>query len=183
MHSSPLPLVQVCPVPQACPVKLQRNWSKHNESFKFLFSEPWNIGHCQCQIWFSAFAFRARPPPPHIQLCAKYHKPDPYSYWETDLIISPKDFELRPPALWWQRNRLAAWCLQWKTFKEIDQLQAVICWVINHCLEASCQVDQITSSEREWFIFLQMTNKLLNKSHTNHSTNHAQEFIYFVYNT
>ena len=37
---------------------------------------------------------------------------------------------------------------------------AVICWVINHCLEVSCKVDQITSAEREWFIFLQLTDKL-----------------------
>ena len=37
---------------------------------------------------------------------------------------------------------------------------AVICWVINHCLEVSCKVDQITSAELEWFIFLQLTDKL-----------------------
>ena len=37
---------------------------------------------------------------------------------------------------------------------------AVIYWVINHCLEVSCKVDQITSAEREWFIFLQLTDKL-----------------------
>ena len=37
---------------------------------------------------------------------------------------------------------------------------AVIYWVINHCLEVSCKVDQITSTEREWFIFLQLTDKL-----------------------
>ena len=36
---------------------------------------------------------------------------------------------------------------------------AVICWVINHCLEVSCKVDQITSAEREWFIYLQLTDK------------------------
>ena len=37
---------------------------------------------------------------------------------------------------------------------------AVIYWVINHCLEVSCKVDQITSTEREWFIFLQLIDKL-----------------------
>ena len=35
---------------------------------------------------------------------------------------------------------------------------AVICWVINHCLEVSCKVDQIV--EGEWFIFSQLSNKL-----------------------
>ena len=36
---------------------------------------------------------------------------------------------------------------------------AVICWVINHCLEVSCEVVQITSAEHEWFLFLQLTDK------------------------
>ena len=36
----------------------------------------------------------------------------------------------------------------------------MICWVINHCLEVSCKVDQITSAEREWFICLQLADKL-----------------------
>ena len=45
----------------------------------------------------------------------------------------------------------------------------VICWVINHCLEVSCKVYQITSAEREWFIFLHWPTNwdlLLNKSRT-----------------
>ena len=33
------------------------------------------------------------------------------------------------------------------------------CWVIIHCLEVSCKEDQITSAEREWFIFVQLTDK------------------------
>ena len=37
---------------------------------------------------------------------------------------------------------------------------AVICWVINHFLEVSCKVDQITSAEREWFIYFKLTDKL-----------------------
>ena len=36
---------------------------------------------------------------------------------------------------------------------------AVNCWVIIHCLEVSCKEDQITSAQREWFIFVQLTNK------------------------
>ena len=36
---------------------------------------------------------------------------------------------------------------------------AVICWVINHCLEVICKVDQITSAEREWVTFLQLSDK------------------------
>ena len=32
------------------------------------------------------------------------------------------------------------------------------CWVIIHCLEVSCKEDQITSAQREWFIFLQLTD-------------------------
>ena len=37
---------------------------------------------------------------------------------------------------------------------------AVICWVINHCLEVSCKVDQIMSVECKWFIYLKLTDKL-----------------------
>ena len=36
---------------------------------------------------------------------------------------------------------------------------AVNCWVIIHCLEVSCKEDQITSAQREWFIFPQLTDK------------------------
>ena len=36
---------------------------------------------------------------------------------------------------------------------------AVNCWVIDHCLEVSCEGDQITISKREWFIYLQLTDK------------------------
>ena len=36
---------------------------------------------------------------------------------------------------------------------------AVNCWVIIHCLEVSCIEDQITSAQREWFIFVQLTDK------------------------
>ena len=36
---------------------------------------------------------------------------------------------------------------------------AVNCWVIIHCLEVSCKEDQITSAQREWFIFVQLTDK------------------------
>ena len=36
---------------------------------------------------------------------------------------------------------------------------AVNCWVIIHCLEVSCREDQITSVQREWFIFVQLTDK------------------------
>ena len=32
-------------------------------------------------------------------------------------------------------------------------------WVIIHCLEVSCKEDQITSAQREWFIFVQLTDK------------------------
>ena len=35
---------------------------------------------------------------------------------------------------------------------------AVNC-VIIHCLEVSCKEDQITSAQREWFIFVQLTDK------------------------
>ena len=44
---------------------------------------------------------------------------------------------------------------------------AVNCWVIIHCLEVSCKENQITSAQREWFIFLQLTTNselLLNNS-------------------
>ena len=52
-----------------------------------------------------------------------------------------------------------------KIFQNVIYLQnrsalAVICWVINHCLEVSCKVDQITSTERKWFIYLQLADKL-----------------------
>ena len=36
---------------------------------------------------------------------------------------------------------------------------AVNCSVIIHCLEVSCKEDQITSAQREWFIFVQLTDK------------------------
>ena len=36
---------------------------------------------------------------------------------------------------------------------------AVNCWVIIHCLEVSCKEDQIMSVQREWFIFVQLTDK------------------------
>ena len=42
---------------------------------------------------------------------------------------------------------------------EIDQLQCMNCWVIIHCLEVSCKEDQITRAQREWFIFVQLTDK------------------------
>ena len=35
---------------------------------------------------------------------------------------------------------------------------AVNCWVIIHCLEVSCKVDQITNMQREWFIFVKLTD-------------------------
>ena len=55
---------------------------------------------------------------------------------------------------------------------------AVICWVINHSLEVSCKIDQITSAERGWFIFIQLTDKLwfITKQITH-------ELIYFDSNT
>ena len=36
---------------------------------------------------------------------------------------------------------------------------AVNCWVIIHCLEVCCKEDQITSSQRKWFIFVQLTEQ------------------------
>ena len=36
---------------------------------------------------------------------------------------------------------------------------AVNYWVTIHCLEVSCKEDQITSAQREGFIFLQLTDK------------------------
>ena len=51
---------------------------------------------------------------------------------------------------------------------------AMICWVINHCFEVRCKVDQITSTKGQWFTFLQLTDKLIF-----YSTNYAQERIYF----
>ena len=36
---------------------------------------------------------------------------------------------------------------------------AVNCWVIIHYLEVSCKEDQIKSAQREWFIFVQLTDK------------------------
>ena len=36
---------------------------------------------------------------------------------------------------------------------------AVNCWVTIHCLEVSCKEDQITSVQREWLIFVQLTDK------------------------
>ena len=36
---------------------------------------------------------------------------------------------------------------------------AVNCRVIIHCLEVSCKDDQIASAQREWFIFVQLTDK------------------------
>ena len=39
-------------------------------------------------------------------------------------------------------------------------LAVICCVIINHCLEVSCKVDEITSAEREWFIYLQLTDKL-----------------------
>ena len=36
---------------------------------------------------------------------------------------------------------------------------AVNCCLIIHCLEVSCKGDQITSAQREWFIFVQLTDK------------------------
>ena len=36
---------------------------------------------------------------------------------------------------------------------------AVKCWIIIHCLEVSCKEDQIMSVLREWFIFVQLTDK------------------------
>ena len=36
---------------------------------------------------------------------------------------------------------------------------AVNRWVIIHCLEVSCKEDQITCAQREWFIFVQLTDK------------------------
>ena len=57
---------------------------------------------------------------------------------------------------------------------------AVNCWVIihRHCLEISCKGDQITSVKHEWFMCLQLTNKL-----NYYSTIHALELIYFDSNT
>ena len=56
---------------------------------------------------------------------------------------------------------------------------AVNCWVIIHCLEVSCIEDQITSAQREWFIFVQLTDK----QWIIDSTIHALELIYFDSNT
>ena len=36
---------------------------------------------------------------------------------------------------------------------------AVNCCIIIHCLEVSCKEDQITSAQRKWFIFVQLTDK------------------------
>ena len=36
---------------------------------------------------------------------------------------------------------------------------ALNCWVIIHCLEVSCKEDQITSAQRDWFIFVQLTDE------------------------
>ena len=59
---------------------------------------------------------------------------------------------------------------------------AVNCWLIIHCLEVSCNGDQITSAKREWFICLQLTDKqwLINQQFTHYA---ALELICFVSNT
>ena len=36
---------------------------------------------------------------------------------------------------------------------------AVNCWVIIHCLKVGCKEDQITSTQRDWFIVVQLTDK------------------------
>ena len=59
-----------------------------------------------------------------------------YNLWPLDIFNEPFQVYLR--------NRSAP---------------AVNCWVIIHCLEVSCIEDQITSAQREWFIFVQLTDK------------------------
>ena len=55
------------------------------------------------------------------------------------------------------------WKVILKIFDEVRlrnrSAPAVNCWVIIHCLEVSCKEDQITSVQREWFIFVQLTEK------------------------
>ena len=56
-------------------------------------------------------------------------------------------------------------CEWWSNQQSLEQYlrnrsaPAVNCWVIIHCLEVSCKEDQITSAQREWFIFAQLTDK------------------------
>ena len=55
--------------------------------------------------------------------------------------------------------------MQWHEINRYDlylrnrSALVVNCWVIIHCLEVSCKVDQITSAKREWFIYLQLIDK------------------------
>ena len=44
--------------------------------------------------------------------------------------------------------------------KQISAICAVIWWVINHCLEVCCKVDQVTSAEHEWCISLRLAKKV-----------------------
>ena len=65
--------------------------------------------------------------------------------WKHILWVSKEPSHLKSHNIgFWLRNRSAP---------------AVNCWVIIHCLEVSCKEDQITSEQREWFIFVQLTDK------------------------
>ena len=97
-------------------------------------------------------------------------KQDTPVFWEHNTIVNLSIGTDRPDQM--LQNAVSDWglqclplVLQYLTCQQVVELRnraalAVICWVINHCLEVSCKVDQITSAEREWFIFLQLADKV-----------------------
>ena len=52
---------------------------------------------------------------------------------------------------------LPVWTLNKHCLRNRSAL-AVNCCIIIHCLEVSCKEDQTTSTQREWFIFVQLTD-------------------------
>ena len=58
-----------------------------------------------------------------------------------------------------RREMMKLWIYEWRFHLRNRSAPAVNCWVIIHCLEVSCKEDQITSLQREWFIFAQLTDK------------------------
>ena len=61
--------------------------------------------------------------------------------------------------LWPAKTCLENSLLAWLCYLRNRSALAVNCWVIIHCLEVSCKEYQITSAQREWFIFVQLTDK------------------------
>ena len=93
-----------------------------------------------------------------LRICAVWSAPLSFTFWnDTSEPFATRIYSKRLP--FEPAYQTFVFCsVKWFYLRN-RSAPAVNCWVIIHCLEVSCKEDQITSAQREWFIFAQLTDK------------------------